>query len=320
MKKWIIGVDIGGTKIAVSLGSRSGKILGRKVFSSLDGKKVEKSVDQIAESIFGLLVEHRLEKQQIAGLGVGVPGVIHPKTQILEKSPNLPSWEGVALGRVLKQKIKLPIVVENDANAAAMGEQFFGAGKGINNFVYITISTGIGSGIVANGALIRGGSGSAGEIGHMTIVRDGLPCSCGKRGCLEAYSSGTAIAAYVKRAIRNGVKSSVFKNVKLTDITGKMVTEAAEQNDRLAIKARTVAADYFGIALANLMNLLNPQKIILGGGVMERSSHFWKPMMAVARRETWPMAFQSCRIVRSQLGGRVGDLGAMALVLENQRP
>ncbi len=252
------------------------------------------------------------------GVGVGMPGAIHPVTQVILKSPNLPSWEGISLGKVLRQKLKLPVSVENDANAAALGEFFFGHGRKVNHFIYITVSTGIGAGIVVNGQLLRGEKGTAGEVGHMTVVRGGNDCACGKKGCLEAYSSGTAMANYVKQALKAGRSSRYFSKIKPSNITGQLVGEAASKKDSLAIEARSFAADYLGIALANLINLLNPKRIILGGGVMEQTNHFWTPMMAAAKREAWPMAFDSCEILRSKLGTHVGDLGAMALVLEKR--
>ncbi len=319
MKKYICGIDIGGTKIAVSLGSTKGKVLSRTIFSSLGGKKVRESISQIDLAISELLSEYKLTKRDLLGVGVAVPGAIDPITQILVKSPNLPSWEGVPLKKALTQKIKLPVSVENDANAAALGELFFGAGKHSKDFIYITVSTGIGSGIVVNGVLVRGAKGTAGEVGHMTMVKNGNLCGCGKKGCLEAYSSGTAIASYVKNKLKNGFKSKFFKNIKLNNITGILVAKAAKENDRLAIESRVLAADYLGIALANLINLLNPEKIILGGGVMEQSHHFWQPMMSAARREAWPIAFKSCQIVCSELGKYVTDLGAMALVMEKNK-
>jgi len=319
MKRWIVGIDIGGTKIAVSVGNKTGVISGRTVFSSERGRKVNQSIEKLKRSIEFLFDEHKIKRSDVLGVGVGVPGAIDPASQIILKSPNLPSWEGIPLRKILRQKLGLPISIENDASAAALGEFFFGAGRGIKNFIYITVSTGIGSGIVANGELLRGEKGSAGEVGHMTMVRNGNHCPCGKKGCLEAYSSGTAIASYVKAALRNGKKSQFFKRIKLDQISGQLVSQAAQKGDSLAIEARTQAADFLGIALANLINLLNPKRIILGGGVMEQPQNFWQPMMKAAKRESWPLAFKACEITRSKLGTYVGDLGAMALVLENRK-
>lgn len=319
MKHWLAGIDIGGTKIAVSLGTASGKVVERSQFSSEQGKQVNRSIEQIRAVLTGFFRKHKLTKRQILGIGVAVPGIIDPKTQRIEKSPNLPSWEGVALKKILSQTFKLPVSVENDANAAALGEKYFGLGKKIEDFIYITVSTGIGSGIVAGGRLVRGAKGIAGEVGHMTLVRAGEQCPCGKRGCLEAYSSGTAMAAFATKALKRGATSNFLRRFQLNQITGALVAEAAKHKDPLAIEARKQAADYLGLALGNLINLLNPSRIILGGGVMEQTHHFWSPMMAAVKREAWPAALSACSIVRSKLGKHVVDFGAFALVLENSR-
>lgn len=318
MKRWIVGVDIGGTKIAVSLGTQKGEVLGKTVFSAKKSKKASALLDQIQFSISELLSERGLGKQHLLGIGVAIPGAIDPRRQMVLKSPNSPYWENFPIKPVFMRKFRIPVVIENDANAAALGERYFGLGKGVDHFLYITVSTGIGSGIVVNGSLVRGEKGTAGEIGHMTIMRGGLRCHCGKKGCLEAYSSGIAIADHLKRAIRKGARSKYFEKIKLTNISGQLVSQAARAGDHLAIQARKIAADFLGIGLANVINLLNPKRIILGGGVMEHVDHFWVPMMKAVRREAWPMAFRSCEIVRSHLEKNVGDLGAMALVLENR--
>ncbi|MBI4358141.1 MAG: ROK family protein [Candidatus Omnitrophica bacterium] len=319
MKQWIAGIDIGGTKIRVSLGTRKGRIIAKKVFPSQNNISVKTSLSRIDQAITELLTERRLNVRQLMGIGVAVPGAVDPGRQRIEKSPNLPSWEKFPLRKELMRRFRVPVAIENDANAAALGERYFGSGRGIDDFLYMTISTGIGSGIIANGLLIRGVGGTAGEIGHMTLVRNGLRCNCGKKGCLEAYSSGTAIARHVKRAMQQGAKSSFFKRIPFSKITGQLVSDAARAGDSLAIQARRLAADYLGMGLANVINLLNPKRIILGGGVMENIRHFWAPMMKSVRRETWPMAFKTCEIMRSRLGQNVGDLGAMALVLESQK-
>lgn len=309
---WIAGVDIGGTKISVTLGSVAGKIFKELAFSSLKGREPKRSIFEI-ESAIQALLDGADSKRCLGGIGIGIPGPVDAVKGIVERSPNLPAWKGLRLKSVLTRRFHVPVQIENDANAAACAEQLFGAGRGIANFLYLTISTGIGAGIVINGALVRGRSGSAGEIGHLTMVPGGLACPCGKRGCLEAYSSGTAIAGHVKRMLKSGKKSRFFKRFQLDEITGQVVSDAARKGDPVAIEARRIAADYLGIALANAINLLNPERIILGGGVMKAIHHFWAPMMRAVRHEAWPAPFHSCRIMRSGLHGRAGDLGALAL-------
>lgn len=320
MKKWIVGIDIGGTKTALCLGTSRGRIISKRLFPTKEERGVEGLMRKIDGVVQELVRERGLRLQQVAGIGVAVPGAIAASRKSVIKAPHLRALEGYPLHSVLQRQFGLPVTIENDANACALAEAYFGLGRGIPHFVYVTISTGIGSGIVSNGTLVRGYAGVAGEVGHTTVVRNGLPCPCGKRGCLETYASGTAIANHVKRALRNGAKSRFFKGVPLNQITGQLVSEAAAYaKDRIAIQARRLAADFLGIGLANVINLLNPKRLILGGGVMEHVEYFWGPMMKAVRREAWPLALRGCEIVRSKLGKNVGDLGAIALVIEGRK-
>ena len=315
MNRRLIGVDIGGTKISVPLGNQNGQISGKTIFPTRHRQQVKHSISEIQSSISHLLEAHRIDGRSLIGIGVGVPGPMDSRRGVIERSPNLPGWNGLPLKSILERRFKTRVVVDNDANAAALGEAYFGLGRKVSDFIYVTVSTGIGSGIVASGKLIKGANGGAGEIGHMTVVPNGNRCNCGKRGCLEAYASGTAIAQPVKRALKKGTRSRCFKQMKPSDITGRVIAEAARKGDHLAIQARQIAADFLGLGLANVMNLLNPKLIILGGGVMETVHHFWHPMMTAIRREAWPSHLKGCKIVRSRLGTCVGDLGAFALVI-----
>jgi glucokinase len=317
MKNKFIGIDIGGTKIAVSLAGRSGEIKKRVIFPTRVRESSKDSIQEIISAISCLLSDNGNERE-LAGIGVGVPGWINNKLGIIEASPNLPGWERVPIKKILERRFRVKVGVENDANAAALGELYFGAGRGVSDFVYVTVSTGIGGGIIANGKLVGGAQNVGGEIGHTTVVPGGRGrlCSCGKRGCLEAYASGTAIAKFVQSKLAAGSKSNYFNQFKRSDITGKVVSEAASGGDKLAIQARENAADFLGIGLAGLMMTLNPAKVIIGGGVVTSQEHFWKPMVQAIKRECWPVHFKNCKIVRSELGGMVGDLGAIALALQ----
>ena len=318
--KYIIGVDIGGTKISVILGTSTGKILEKRIIKTRVGSKVQLSSTEISSVISGVLSRRNIKSQKLLGIGIGVPGPVDPKKEKIERSPNLPKWEQIPLRPILKRRFNCPVFIENDANAAALGEKYFGAGRSVSDFVYITVSTGIGSGIVTNGRLVRGIGGAAGEIGHTTVQIAGEKCLCGKRGCLEAYASGTAIAKFARRALKAGRKSKMSKLVgNINAVTGATVSQAANLGDHLAIEIRERTADYLGVGLGNLMNVLNPKRIILGGGVLENANHFWKPMMAAAQREAWPAAFKSCQVLRTKLGNRVGDYGALAIVLDRKK-
>ena len=314
--KYLIGVDIGGTKISVVLGTLGGRILDKKVLSTQVGRKSKQSIQELITTIQTLLIRHRIRKD-LAGIGIGVPGPVDPKKERIERSPNLPSWEKIPIRSILHSKFKCPVYLENDANAAALGEKYFGVGRKAKNLVYLTVSTGIGSGIILNGELVRGISGAAGEIGHTTVEINGEKCLCGKKGCLETYSSGTAIAKFMKRALKSGKKSNILKFANSIDqINGKHVSEASNSGDRLAIEIRRRAADYLGTAIGNLINLINPDCIILGGGVIEEPKHFWVPMMKAVNREVYPNIPKRYKITRTRLGKKVGDYGALAVALD----
>ncbi len=315
--KYLIGIDIGGTKISIVLGNSQGKILEKRILKTRVGRGARASVTEIVLAINEILNTRSLRAKNLLGIGIGVPGPVDPKKEQIERSPNLPKWENISIRSILKSNFNCPIFLENDANAAALGEKYFGEGRKIKNFVYMTVSTGIGSGIVLNGELVRGASGAAGEIGHTAIRIGGEPCLCGKRGCLETYSSGTSIAKFAKRALKVGIKSKILQFAgSINQVGGASVSKASLIGDALAIKVRHEAAGYLGESLGNLINLLNPERIILGGGVLENPKHFWIPMMAAIRREAWPRLLKKCKVVRTKLGKRVGDYGALAVVLD----
>ena len=308
--KYALGVDIGGTKISVTLGNSRGKILAKESLPTLTGRRAPHAIEALAEAL--LRLKGRLRKPgRLLGAGVGVPGPIDPNRGRIERSPHLGGWEGFRLKLFLRRKLRLPIFITNDANAAALGEKVFGAGRRANSFIYLTISTGIGGGIVLGGRLLLGSSFGAGEVGHMIIVPAGERCGCGHRGCLEAYASGTAVAKYVKSEIRKGRKSKIPARGL---ITAEIVGSAAAQKDPLALEAFRRAGYYLGIGLANLINLFNPEMLILGGSVTKSSRFFWSAMSQSARENAWPSLYRACRITRTTLDDRVGDLGALALV------
>jgi len=309
---YALGVDIGGTKVSVTLGNSRGRILAKEVVPTETGKKSKRCVERIVATLERLR-RSAGRSQKISGIGVGIPGPIEPKKGIVEKSPHLRGWQGSPLKSTIERKLKLPVFITNDANAAAVGEKMFGAGRGVRDFVYLTISTGIGGGVVLGGKLLLGASFGAGEVGHAVVVADGAKCGCRNRGCLEAYSSGTAIAAFVREKIREGRKSAI-KRLTSRGITAEAVALAARKGDPLAREAFERAGHYLGIGLANLINLLNPQMLILGGSVMKSSRLFWSSMMRSTRESAWPTLYKACRIVKTELGDQVGDLGALALV------
>lgn len=313
----IIGIDIGGTKISVVLADKKGKIIEKKLLNTKLNKQSRDSIREVQDTVNLLLFDHRVQGKALLGIGISAPGPVDPKTGSVGDSPNLPGWKGIKLKDMFKKKFKAPVFVENDANASALAEKFFGSAKKLDNFIYITASTGIGSGIVIRGEVVDGASFSAGEIGHMTVMPMGQQCNCGKRGCLEAMASGTAIAKQARRLLADGGKSKILKiQPEPTKITAKDVSAAAVKGDELAKSLMRNAGHFLGIAVGNVMNLLNPEMIILGGSVLKTGKAYWQAMKKTAKREAWPNTFKACKIVKTELGDKVADIGAVSLVLE----
>lgn len=314
-KKLALGVDVGGTKVSMVVGNAQGKILAQHVIPTVSHSHA--SIPEMIRHLKVLATDPRF-KGKLIGLGLGVPGPMDNKSGIIPFSPNLKGWEGVPLKRMLQKALRLPIRLANDANAAALGEKAFGQGRGKSDFVYVTVSTGVGGGIVINGKLLEGKSFVAGEVGHMAVVADGETCGCGRKGCLEAYASGTAIARYANKSLSAKEKKKILKLSSGEIVDAKTIGLAAKQGNRAALKVYERAAHYLGYGLANIINILNPEIIILGGGVWKSSPpQFWNKMMSSCKAHAWHEAFRTVKIVPSTLEGRVGDLGALALAFEN---
>ncbi|MDD5085487.1 MAG: ROK family protein [Candidatus Omnitrophica bacterium] len=316
---YIIGIDIGGTKISVVLGDERGKIYDKKIITPRLREEARQSITELKNTITLVLHQNKVSISNLLGIGFGVPGQTDPKRGIITSSPNLPGWEGLPLRSSIQSRFKRPVFWDNDANAAAIGEKIFGGGKGFRDFVYITVSTGIGSGIVCNGEIVRGASGNTGEMGHMTIIPGGNKCNCGKRGCLEAYASGTAIAKRARAMIKMGKPTSLTKIYDPSKITCETVSVAAEKGDRLSLDIFQNAGHFLGIGIANIINILNPERIFIGGSVLKGPACFWKSMLEAAKKEAWPIPFKACRIEKTKLGDKVGDLGTIALVVDSLR-
>ncbi|MBI4549758.1 MAG: ROK family protein [Candidatus Omnitrophica bacterium] len=315
--KILAGIDIGGTKISVLLVDPKGTILSRKQIPTRTGKSSRAAIRELTDALRVLLQARK--RDRLLGIGVGLPGPVNPAQGLVPWSPNLRGWEGIPLKRILEKKFRVPVRMDNDANAAGYGEKIFGAGKNARDFVYMTVSTGIGGGLVLGGRVHRGASFCGGEVGHMTIVPGGHLCNCGKNGCLEAYASGTAIAREARRRIKSGARSLIGTlSPRLSDISAITVTQAAAAGDRVASEIFRDAGVYLGIGIATLMNVLNPSMIVLGGSVIKAARFFWRPMMQSARKEAWPVAFKACRVLKTALGENAGNLGAAALVLEEE--
>ncbi len=322
-KKWYVGVDIGGTTIKIAFMNTYGQILTKweiPTNTSNEGKCIP---TDISRAIDHKIAELNEVKQKLAGIGVGAPGFINLETGFIHKAVNI-GWVDFPLKDLLELEMDLPVVIDNDANLAALGEMWRGAGKGATNLLAITLGTGVGGGIVANGNIIHGVNGMAGEIGHLTsIVKGGAPCNCGKTGCLETIASATGIARIATKAVTvqpEGKLRAIFQQK--GRLTAKDVFDAAKQKDELALQVVDEISFHLGLAIANLANALNPEKIVIGGGVSKAGvvliDHIYKHFQVYAL----PRVAEATQIVLATLGNDAGVCGAVWLIKQklNRNP
>ena len=312
MERLALAVDLGGTQIRAALADGQGRLSERISTLTQAEEGVQRVVARMMDVIRSLV--GKAEGENLEAIGVGSPGPLDPWRGLIRSAPNLPGWRDVPLRDILADEFGLPVYLGNDANLAALAEHRFGAGKGSANLVYLTISTGIGGGVVSEGQLVHGRHGLASEPGHMVLERGGPRCGCGKKGCLEALASGTAIAREAREALMAGRPSLIgeLADGELHRVDARLVAEAAERGDPLAQEIYHRAGFYIGLGIVNLMHIFNPEVVILGGGVTRAGDLLMAPIRkAVAERALAPFQ-EDFTIVLSGLGGDVGLLGAAA--------
>jgi glucokinase len=313
----VVAVDLGGTQI------RTAVLRGKTLYSRvglLTGKNPtpERIIPRVYAAVQEAIDKADRGNEPIAGIGIAAPGPLDYKTGVIYTPPNLPAWRGVPLGDMMMQRFGLPVFVENDAHAAGLGEYLFGAGRGCGDMVYLTISTGIGGGIISNGRIMEGASGTAGELGHMTVDWRGERCSCGNIGCLEAIASGTAIARQANEALAAGRADDLLVFLKSqqpeAEITARVVAAAAAAG---IISAQVIimrAAEALGVGLVNIIHSLNPEVIVLGGGVTQMGDLLLEPALRLVRERTMSVPRTAARITLAELGVNTGLIGAGALI------
>jgi glucokinase len=318
-KRWIVGVDLGGTNIVTGLlPLEGGDVLGLQTrpTESQRGPKfvVDRIVEMVEGSIAMTLADHGGARDSVAGVGIGSPGPLNRASGIVINTPNL-GWRNFPLRDLIANGLSLPATLDNDANCATYGEWWLGAGRHADTLVGLTLGTGIGGGIVLGGEIYHGVSDVAGEIGHMTIDSTGRKCNCGNYGCLEAYASGPAIALRALEGIESGVSTILGEMVggRLDTITAATVYEAAVQGDDYAEEVMKDTARFLGTGVANLVNILNPEMIVIAGGVTKAGDHLFEPLRAEVRRRAFKSAEERCLIVPAELDGTAGVVGAAAV-------
>jgi glucokinase len=312
-----IGVDVGATKILSGLiDRRSGKIMST-VKTPSPARGAEAVVAAIEESIANVLAEAPRDiAKKVSGIGLGVAGQVERVKGVLRSAPNLGGGvTDVHLAEPLRARFGVPVKVRNDVEVAALGESLFGAGKKVPLFACVFVGTGVGGALMQGGVRFEGATGSAGEIGHIMVEAGGRMCGCGQRGHLEAYASRTAITAILREEVRDGAQSSLSALLLDPDqrIRSKPLSEAVDSGDPLVVNTMTQAGFYLGVGLASLINLWNPQRIVLGGGVIDRIDLLFTVAVKQAREAALSVAASGVDIVRAELGDNSGMIGAALL-------
>lgn len=312
----IAGVDVGGTAIKVALFDKSGSMLLKTQEPTPVAGGVDAIIEKIDQVVQQLISQLNTSDAQLLGIGIGVPGFVDNKTGIVFEAVNLHWKTHVPLREKLEQLAHVPVYVGNDANNAALGEMWQGAGKGATDLVAITLGTGVGGGVIVEGRVIQGVTGAGGEIGHITVEPTGGPaCNCGKSGCLETYASATAIIREGSRAAKD--HTSPFLAERLSQkgsVNAKDVFDAALAGDESALAIIDQAAHYLGIGLSHLANILNPAKIVIGGGVSAAGDFLFDRIRSSFKQFALPITYDACEILPATTGNDAGVIGAAWLV------
>ena len=314
-RRWTVGVDFGGTNIKVGLVSPAGRVAQTRLLPSKTFRRPASFVEGIGCAVTSLAKAVGLRPAQLRGVGVGAPGPVDARRGIVHLLVNVPGWREVPLRRQLEARLGCRCAVDNDVNLVALGEWRFGAGHGARHLVCLTLGTGVGGGLIVDGALYRGASGAAGEIGHMVINPRGARCGCGARGCLEAQIGSAAILRMARHAIRRSPgRLRAMARQAHGRLTPELVSRAARAGDAAAQQVWREVGRWLGVGLANVVNVLNPERIIIGGGVADAWGLFAPTLKRTLRDQAMGVSFRAVRIVRARLGNSAGVVGAAVLV------
>jgi glucokinase len=311
MKKIVLAADLGGTNLRMAAVDRDGKILCRTRRETPRAACASEIVSVISDAAKECL--QNFEKQAVSVFAAAVPAIIDFEKGITLQLPNIPALNGFHLAGALENELNLPCILENDANAAAVGENWLGASKDFKNSIMVTLGTGVGGGIIIDGKILRGADGTAGEIGHICVEPFGAPCGCGARGCVEQYASATAIIRLARELESQFPESVIAKKAALSSLE---IFEAGRQGDALAAEVFRRQGFYLGIVLADLINVLNPEIVVIGGGAAAGWDLFVPEMSAQIRARAYRGLAERAKIVRAGLGDDAGILGATRLAFE----
>jgi glucokinase len=311
----ILGIDIGGTKLAVGVATPDGRLLSdrRRPSEAADGP--DAMIERVVDMSRAAVNDAGLTLDEVDAIGIGCGGPLDPWSGVILNALNNPGWVNVPLVARIEEGLGRRAHLDNDANAAALGEHRFGAGRGVAHMVYLTISTGVGGGLILDHRLYHGANGNAGELGHISVrVSGGRPCHCGSIGCIEAYCSGTNIAARFQEALAGGATSAIQRNP--VEVTAEDVANAARDGDPLASTIWAESMELLGGGIVSIIHAFNPQRVVLGGGVTGAGDLLFEPVRRVVAERAMPWLAEPVRIVPAELGEMAGVLGAVAVALE----
>lgn len=310
-RNYVIGIDLGGTKINGALADLNGTVQSQFTIPTNAHEGEEVVLSRIINVIDKVMELADKKVEEILAIGIGSPGPLDAKKGLIITTPNLP-FRNFALVEPIKNRYNVPTYLDNDANVAAIGEFMLGAGKGTENMVYVTVSTGVGGGAIINGKIYRGNTSNALEIGHTTVLPDGPRCNCGNYGCVEALASGTAIGRQAKEAVENGLNTSLkdYENV-----TSYEVFKEANKGDKVSQDILNKSFGYLGIGIANVITSFDPEMVVIGGGVSKGGQILFDRVQEVVNERCFKAMSEACKIVPAALGTDAGVIGAVALAL-----
>lgn len=320
IKKYVVGIDIGGTKTAVILGDNDVNIIDRIEYPTKNfDKQPLKMIDKIVETIHTIFKANNVKPEEVGSIGISSGGPLDIERGIILSPPNLPGWDEVPIVDMLSKEFGIPVYLENDANAGALAEWKFGCGIGCKNLIFLTFGTGMGAGLILDGKLYRGSNGMAGEVGNIRLAKDG-PVGYGKKGSFEGFCSGGGIARLAKmeisKKLANGETVEFCPSFEmLPRITAEDVAVAARKGDKVALEIIDISAEYLGLALSILIDILNPEKIILGTIFTKNEDLFRRKIEEVIKKEALAISAHNCKIEPSKLGSRIGDYAALSVAL-----
>jgi glucokinase len=307
----IAGIDIGGTKIGIMLGTADEKVLLERVIPT----QIKLGPYKILECVIETIEEMKSQSStRLVAVGIGCGGPLDLERGLVMSPPNLPGWDEFPIVELVGEKLRVPVRLENDANAAALGEYVYGAGRGFENIVYVTISTGIGGGIIIMGKVLRGLASGTGEIGHLTVIPNGPLCGCGAHGCLEAVCSGTAIARRARELLAERQPSIIEQMVgDPSQITSQVISAAAAGGDELACRIWDEMVFFLSIGIGNVITLLAPEAVIIGGGVASSGEQLLGPLRSLIRQNVKILPIERVQILQAYLGNKSGAYGALII-------